>query len=420
MALVTGAAAAAGCNLVFGIDEGVPGGQGGGGGTSTMSTTSTGGSGGTPVCPPDKPSSCEEPYLTDQDNCCAAGRSCLGGECQQGTCLTALHGQTVQKEEAISVVRSGDYLLWSGGYEKTITRTGVDGDGLKTIVSSGQTDFGYVTMLAADPGPGGYVFFTDYGGGRIGRASVETGQTVVLAELPPQLALNAASQYGTILVHGDYVYWAPDGKVTDGQGVPVNRNIWRVPREPDGILPVQVELVVDTTSAYGLAADDNYLYFGDTDLGTVERIDWLDIGDTDAGGDPILAPREVLAQGQSPIGALAVDAQYVYWAFYNEVRYMEKDLPNSTVTILDGIDTYVSGIETDGRDVYITAVGNTGDGTQGAFFRAPVGSRGPVTRLYTAEGDGAVSTREVRSLTQDCDTVYFVLQQGGLIRRLVK
>jgi hypothetical protein len=410
---------AAGCNAIFGIREGEPaggGGPGGSGGAGGSGASSAGGSGGSGVvCPPEKPGTCDGAYLSDADNCCLPGRSCQGGECVDGVCLSAPHGQTVQGSEAIAVVRSGDLVLWSGGNERAIYKSDEDGDGLGTLVGGGQHDLDFVTMIAADPDPSGYVFFTDYDGGRIGRASIETGQTVILAEVPAAIVPGAEARWGRILVHGDHVYWALDFQADDGAGQ-LGKHIWRAPREPADPLPVAAEMVVMTTGAFGIAADDEHLYFGNSDSGTIERLAFSDIGQKDGNGDPVLGPPEVLAGGQGLIGEIAVDDGNVYWAYEGEVRYQKKDQPMSSISSVFGLDSYVWGIVSDGRDIYISTVGG-GAGLRGALWRAPVG--GSVAELLH-QTEAFPEYNPVYNVTADCDTVYFIVQQGGHVRRLTK
>ncbi|MBK8259719.1 MAG: hypothetical protein IPK82_44560 [Polyangiaceae bacterium] len=409
-----------GCNAIFGIVEGLPAEGSGGAGAGG---TGSGASGGNSQCPPFKPDTCDEAYLSDSDNCCIEGRYCQGGNCVDGVCFSAPHGQTVQKEESISVVRSGDYVIWSGGYERAVYRSDTDGDGLVTLVTSGQTDLAYVTTLAADPNPDGYVFFTDYGGPAIGRAGIENGQTVRLAEVPAAVVPNAQARWGRILVHGDYVYWSLDFQATDENNVQVGKHIWRAPREPAEPLPVVAEMVVKTEGAFGIAADDTYLYFGHNDIpnsvSTIERLAFADVGVKDGNGDPDPSKREILATASGWVGDVAVDNSNVYWVVENYVFYQDKNLPQSLIYQFDPFESYVWGVVSDDRDVYITTAGDNSS-IQGALWRAFIGRSVPPERLYTAEGDAQTPFKNLYGLTQDCDTVYFVVHEAGLVRRLTK
>lgn len=412
----------AGCNALLGIREGEPegggAGAGAGGGATVGGTAGAGAGGSSVICPPDKPDTCDPAYLTDPDNCCLAGRSCQGGECANGVCASAFHGQTVQGGEAIGVARSGDLVVWSGGWERSILRSDTDGDGFALVLGGAQHDFNYVTMIAADPDPGGYVFFTDYAGSRIGRVSIETGAFAVLAEVPPAVVPGAEARWGRILVHGDHVYWTMDFQASNQAGEQIGKHIWRAPREPDSF-PAEAEMVVETTGAFGLAADDEHLYFGRSELGSIERLAFADIGQKDGSGNVILGPTEVLALGQGYIGHVAVDDENVYWAVSNEVRYQKKDVKNGTIQSVFGLDSYVWGVESDGRDIYITTVGDSSS-VQGALWRVPVGQAVSPERLYTTESAGDPEYKSVYSLTQDCDTVYFLIPNGGKVRRVTK
>ncbi|MEZ4303011.1 MAG: hypothetical protein R3B70_49260, partial [Polyangiaceae bacterium] len=344
--------------------------------------------------------------------------------CDGGECLSVEHGHSFNEGEAITIARAGDYVLWAGGWERALYRTDVDGNSFVTLVSPEQTDHKYITMIAADPDPSGYVFFTDYDGGAIGRASIETGQTVTLAKVPDAIVPGARAMWGRILVHGDFVYWALDFQAHDRMtGAQVGKHIWRAPREPQGALPVEAEMVVKTEGAFGIAGDDDYLYFGNNDpvayTYTLERVAWADLDKKDVKGDPDASTHEVLASGDNQIGDLAVDNERVFWAVMGTVRFQDKALPKSLITTLPPADTWVWGIATDSRDVYFTSVGD-GSAIQGALWRMPLSGAGQLERLYTTEPDGISTFLNVFGLTEDCDTVYFAVPQGGVIRRITK
>lgn len=374
--------ALAGCNLVFGIEG--PAGDG--------------------VCPPEKPGKCEEKYQSDAENCCAEGRSCQGGECVEGKCQSTPMAQSGASEEGLSIVMSGDRVMWSSGYGRSIYRTNLDGGGITTLVSYDQTDFEYITMLAVDP-EGEYVYFTDYGSHRIGRVSVEDGQPITFAEVPDSMAPGAKGGFGRILVHGEHIYWAMDFQQT----MMGSSHIWRAPRDPQGSLPVQAEMVVQNEGAFGLVGDDEYLYFGDNIKRTIERLRWEEAGQGTA---------EVLASSQDSIGELAVDNENIYWATYHQVRYQKKDVLKGSISLLPEVDSYIWGIVSDGRDLYFSSVGDS-DKVTGKLWRAPRGSGVAADNLFEPPVLG-MQAKGISSLTEDCDTVYFLIKEGGLVRKMTK
>lgn len=427
MLSVLGAAAlASGCDAVFGIQPGIPaaaggGGTGGGGAGGTggggagPGGGSTGGGGGG-VCPPEKPSECDPALLTDSENCCTPGRSCQGGECVGGVCRATVLAPSGANEEGIALVVSGDLVMWSSGYGQSIYQTDLDGNDQVLVVAANQTDFNYVTMLAADPDPaGGYVFFTDYAGARIGRASIETGQPVVLAQVPEALAPGAQSGFGRILVHGDHVYWAMDFQVTSAG----SSHIWRAPREP-ATLPAEAELVAMNDGAFGLAGDEDYLYFGDSAAHTIERLAWSEIGKKDGSGAPVLGEPEIMAAEQQAIGDVAVDDEYLYWARYNGVWAQKKGAPNGLLAPVTEVESYVWGIVSDGRDVYFSSVGDS-DQVTGALYRMPRATSAVPEKVYQPDPpQGAEQARGISAVAEDCDTVYFLVQQTGLAQKATK
>jgi hypothetical protein len=411
------AIATLGCNAIFGIRDGIPAGSGGGGAGSSTGSSAGGGTGGASVCPPVKPVECDPALLADVANCCFQGRSCQGGECVDGVCLATVLAQGGMDEEGIGMVVSGDQVMWSTGYAQSIYRSSIDGDGLVVLVGPNQTDFGYVTMLAADPDPTlGFVYFTDYDGARLGRASIQDGAPQVIAQVPAAVAPDAKAGYGRILLHGDHVYWAVDFQTTAAG----SSHIWRAPRDPGGAGPVDAELVVMNDGAFGLVGDAEYLYFGDNAKHTVERLAWSEIGKTDAGGAPILGQPEVMASSQDSIGDVAVDDQFLYWAIYNQVMAQDKNVPGDLLAPLAEVESYVWGVVPDGRDVYFTSVGDS-DKVRGALYRVPrAGGATPEKMYQPAAPAGTEMAKGISALAEDCDTVYFLVHETGLARKTTK
>ena len=397
-----GGAGASGANG-GGANGGGP--NGGGGASSTSTSGGPGGGGGTGVCPPDKPATCEAPYLDDSDNCCAPGRSCGPGACVQGECQSWLvSGKAPAATQVMDVVVAGDVLLWSSDYGQSIVRADIDGDGGVEIVTSNwafMAGFNHFSMLAVDP-EGEHVFFTDYNGRRIGRVSVQGGAPVVAALVPEAIAPGAKAGLGRILVHEAHVYWATDHWVTAAGA----SGIWRAPR--DAGAPADAERVVDIQGAFGLAADEQHLYFGDHSTGTVKRVAWPQVGLA----SPVI---ETVASNQSAVGDVAVDAKNVYWAVHEDVRYLPKNNPGGAVSAVPTLDSWVWDIVSDGRDLYITAAGNDMN-IAGALYRTPIGSGAPPVELFRAPQGNEIA----RGVAHDCTAVYFGLQKSAQVRKLTK
>src|SRR5207237_6549975 len=135
-----------------------------------------------------------------------------------------------------------------------------------------------------DPGPSpGYLYFTNYNGPDIGRVSVDSGAASVFAHVP----VADLTRYGHILVHGDFVYWAMQ---KEDLGADPGKDIWRAKRQSAAAPTVTAELAIADDRPLGLAADDSYLYFGNTAKGTIERVAWADLAE----GAPLPAKSEVL------------------------------------------------------------------------------------------------------------------------------
>src|SRR5262249_36615562 len=124
-----------------------PRGSGGvGAATTTTTTTTTGGGGATGMCPPyDISNGCDAGRLNEPDNCCVAGRSCLGGKCVGGRCEPVLiDGDASMDTRGIAVV--GKRIFWSTGLDELIKSRATDG----TAYQENAHDAQWIPSMAAD------------------------------------------------------------------------------------------------------------------------------------------------------------------------------------------------------------------------------------------------------------------------------
>jgi hypothetical protein len=378
-ALVLGVA---GCNAIFGIQAGTPGdpGSGGGGG----------------ACQPSKPAHCDAARLTDAEACCVAGRSCQGGTCAAGECQAVQLGSSPAGTEAIAVLVTGDSVVWSSGYGRSIFTTTVDGGARSVLVGDTDTDFEDVTMLALDADRR-QLYFTDYGGARVGRVGLDAGKVEVFGQLP---GAGAKAGLGRILVEGGYVYVAADYQVTAAG----TSGVFRAPVTATA-LPVDFEKVADAEGAFGLAAAAGYLYFGDAATMSIQRIQVSAIGQ---GGAP-----ETVVANQPSIGELAVDESRLYWPVGQTV-WAHGLAPGGARTEVHTADSYVWGIVADEDYVYWTTVGDSAMVGAG-LYRVDTALEGSVTKLVDAPAPQALAT-----VVGTCDRLYLVERSQGKVLALAK
>jgi hypothetical protein len=375
------------CNAIFGIHAVEPaGGSGGEGGH---------GSGGDSGCQPEKPATCDAELLTDDENCCVAGRSCQGGACVDGECEEVQIATSADSEEGISVVVADDKVVWSSGYGRSIYTTSLDGGGRAVLVGPNDTQFEDVTMLAFDA-DAGQIYFTDYGGPGIGRVALGSGEVEQFAQIPG----GAKAGLGRIVVYDGYVYVAADYQVTPAG----TSGVYRAPVGAPGPLPVQMEKVADIQGAFGLAAAGGYLYYGDYDTNAIYRIGVASIG----GGAP-----ETVVDNQPSIGELALDAERIYWPVGNEI-WAHALAPGGPQYQVYADDSYVWGIVADADYIWWSTVGDSA-AVPGRLRRIDRGFAGPAKELYTTPVGESLA-----ALTADCDTLYTLVREHGAVLKLSK
>jgi hypothetical protein len=348
-------------------------GVGAGGGPAGAGGGAAGTAGGS--CAPSRPSECAPGTLDDPENCCAVGRSCGGGTCTNGECGAVTIAAATMSEEVLDVVVVKDKLFWTSGYGSKVYMTPVGGGPSFIHATSNDSPERFVTRLAADDA---YVYFTNFGSGRIARAPVEGGGLEIVAEVPeadPRQPTEAG--FGQIAVGGGFVFWAlerPGGVYY----APVTGSL---PAEP---------VLIDAAGFHGVATDGVHVYWATTGNSILRR----PLAD-------LAAPSEEVVTGQPYIVDVEVIDTRVYWVA-DSIYSAEKDgLNRLIVSVFTGMGTNPMAIAGDGRDVFIAAGGTNGkEPKPGAVYRAPL-LGGMAVELATTE-----TTGDVRAVAIDCNAIY--------------
>jgi hypothetical protein len=340
--LLTGAGGDAG--------QGGAGGGAGGAGGVAGSGGGGGAGGAAPMqCPPfSAPADCVPGTPDNPDHCCAPGRSCLGGDCVGGSCQRVEIQASPMEAEAIGIAVVGDRIFWSSGYGKRLYWTfaaggarfelayAIDNSFLTMIATDGEriyfldyggptvrsvpVDGGPITLVAevldppdAQAGFGritardGYVYWAMASTGGVFRAPANgTGVAVqiagggtfgvavddthvywseppqgVIRRLPlasigrpdsPETVVSTGEWFGDIVLEGDRIFWEAGGSV----GTALK----------DGFNQQLITISTTEGDVWGVAADDKFVYWTDTNANALRRASRLGEGLT------TLAPAE--------------------------------------------------------------------------------------------------------------------------------
>lgn len=379
----------AGCNEIWGITPGLPdgggsGGAGGSGGSGGTVTSSSGGSGGGPsgTCPPIVAGDCEDmALLSDPENCCVPGRSCLGGACEYGLCLPIpLDASASTDTRGIGV--SGDRVYWSTGANALIKSRKKDGSGYMEVVG----DSNWMPSLAVNDA---HVYWLEWNGGDVRRAPLSgaaAGEIVA--------SISSTPDFGRIAVGETFVFWATRNEEVGVWAAPITALTQQVlPLAVGASSGRAVQKVVHPT---GVAADATHVYFshgGDgMNPGGVLRREIASV----AAGEDVAA--EVVAADDSGAGDLALDDTHVYWVTSGgDVRRRGKDGSGPVETIAQSQASPIA-VAVDDVFVYWTVYGNGGQ-HDGSVRRAPKGGGAIVTLA-----DNQANPWEI---AVDCEAVYW-------------
>lgn len=365
LAVCAASSTALGCNAIWGIPDGKPsadpaltgaggaGGSGAGGGTG--GAAGNGEAGGDPWACPAEPFTARAPegchaadgdhdYLSDEENCCVPGRSCLGGECDQGKCTPVILTTTVPEEHetiGIAVEGEGDgaRVLWGSGYGGTVFATQKAVGGLtEPLVVLDST----VTMLARD---GSSLFITDWNLPDVRRVPLQGNITV------PTVATAEGGARGWQPVAGNgWLYWVTETfQEDDAPDAPdAPHRIWaaRADQSDQNGLPVLDK------DAYvgGLALDSTHLYWSEMEVGATQiSVQRMAIGEPSA---PELVASIRVGSDERP-GDITVGDR-IYWVAAGDIYAANKDGSGAGVLAAAG---YPSRILADSAFVYYFGAG---------------------------------------------------------------
>jgi len=274
-----------------------------------------------------------DPSSTDtgEPACCHAG---CDGTCDS-MCAPQQHGGPAVDQEAIGVAVIGDFVVWSTGFGRSLELSGItDGaQGQLALVRSNA----FVTKIAAD---GNHVYFLDYGGPTVKRATVPEGAIEVVTEVGGGMA-----DFGGIAVGADHVYFAMRS----------SGGIWRAAKDLSDQEGAQ--LVAEAASPYDVALDEATVYWVDNGQQQLLRMAFDRIG---MGNAPA-----VVYEG-SELGTLTVDATHVYFGDGGAIGRAAKDGTNLDVELLTDEQGTIWDIAVDETHVYWTSASN------GVLARVPL------------------------------------------------
>lgn len=393
LAVCAALCAAPGCNAIWGISEGEVGvdpAAGGAGGAGAGAGGDGAAGGPPPACPSEPftgraPGACQEAdgvhdYLSDPENCCVPGRSCLGGACVEGQCQPVVLTTITDDHEALGIVVEGDgddaRVLWGSGYGSTVFATEKAAFGATeplVVLDS------LVSMLAYAEGS---LFITDWSAPEVYRMPLEGNITV-----PTVATAEGEARYRAPVVGNGWVYWITgisqhEDQEADAPEAP--HHIWaaRVDQTDQEGLPV----LDRHTYVGGLAQDDTHLYWTELEPGgeqsTVRR---MALGEPSA--PEIVASTRV--EGDELPGSIVV-SERIYWIVGGSIHAANKD--GSGAGVLASAD-YPARLLADSTFVYWYS----GGAHQLQRVRTSGGAPEPL----------ADSAAYVRDLAQDCRALYW-------------
>ncbi len=293
---------------------------------ATLSATSNGSSGILEGSTTDSGGSDDESSsgTTGEPLCCYAG---CDGTCE-GVCQEEQIGGPAVDDEAIGVAVVGDWVVWSTGFGRSLEISNVV-EGTDEQLASVESN-SFVTKIAADQS---HVYFVDYGGSTVKRASVPDGGIDLVTQVDMGMA-----QFGGIVVGPDHVYFAMRG----------SGGIWRAAKDLSD--QDEAEMVAQVGQPYDVALDSTHIYWTDTDDAEVRRMAFSDIGGPDPFGTTVY--------NGPALSTVIVDDDYAYIGDGGTVVRVNKDGENEGITTIASGQGFVWDIAVDSTHVYWSASGN--------------------------------------------------------------
>jgi hypothetical protein len=390
------------CNLIFGIkagtlwDGGADGGGdlggGPGGGTGGGLGGGAGGGGGTGGggvdggrCPPYElpptDGTCPSEYLSDPENCCVRGRSCLGGQCIDGQCTSVVvfvpDGGTYE-----SVTVDGDEIFVPSWLNPQKIKT--DGGGLVYFPTS--LTPAQLQVL------GERVLFLNSGDLWSVRRD-GAGSTSLVCQEP----ISGMETGGVLQIGGRWAFWTARNPVS----------VWAAEVPEQGMATAHllaIEAGIDAgpgvdvaDNPASIAVDSTHVYWSDPYIFSLKRRPLSTLNDA--------GPAEDFATGNY-FGALAVDETNIYWGHYNTIRYKAKVGPTGPRDLGEA-NKSPQLLLVDDRALYWV------EGESGSAWS--VGRTRKDTREKETLASGSFG---VPGLAQDCTSIYYAVD--GKVMRLAK
>ncbi|WP_437964297.1 hypothetical protein WMF04_31860 [Sorangium sp. So ce260] len=382
---------ALGCNAVWGISEGEVHGDPSTGGAGGAGGAGGSGAAGGPAsaCPSEPftgraPGACHDAdgvhdYLSDPENCCVPGRSCLGGACEEGRCQPVVLTTITDDHEAIGIAVEGEgddaRVLWGSGYGSTVFATEKAALGATeplVVLDS------LVTMLASADGS---LFITDWSAPDVYRMPLEGNTTV-----PTVATAEGEARYRAPVVGNGWVYWItgiPQEPDQEADAPEAPQRIWaaRVDQTDQTGLPV----LDRDTYVGGLAQDGTHLYWTELEPGSAQStVRRMALGEP---SDPEIIASTRVEADELP-GNIAV-GERIFWIVGSNIHAANKD--GSGAGVLASAD-YPTRFLADADFVYWYSSGDN-----------------QMQRVRTSGGapEPLAESAYVRGLAQDCRALYW-------------